>query len=86
MYPTYTPPETTAADVFTAFGIGFDLLPTRIDADAIIKTIAENPMSRLDILIAGILELVDTLPAEDAIGQIRGTAYGVAELLDDVTP
>lgn len=84
MYPT--PPETTAADVFTAFGIGFDLLPLphRINADSIIKTISENPMNRLDILLAGLLELINTLPAEEAAGQVGRTIYGVAALLDGI--
>ena len=67
-----------------AFGIGFDLLPHRIYADSIVKTISENPMSRLDILLAGLLELVDTLPAEEAAGQVGLTLYGVAALLDGI--
>jgi hypothetical protein len=86
MYPTYTPPETTAADVFSAFAIGFDLLPIPpwINGDSIIKAISENPMNRLDILLAGLLELVDTLPAEEAAGQVGLTLYGVAALLDGI--
>jgi hypothetical protein len=88
MYPTHTPPETTAADVFTAFGIGFDLLPSRINANSIIKSISENPMNRLNILLSGMLELVDTLPSEEAIRQVRTTVYGVAAMLDgiDIVP
>lgn len=86
MYPPYTPPKTTAADVFSAFEIGFDLLPLphRINVDSIVEAISENPMNRLDILLAGLLELVDTLPAEAATKQLRITIYGVAALLDGI--
>jgi hypothetical protein len=41
-------------------------------------------MSMLDILLAGLLELVDTLPAEEAAGQVGLTLYGVAALLDGI--
>jgi hypothetical protein len=84
MYPTYTPSETTAADVFSAFAIGFDLLPVPqwIDADSIVKTIAKNPMNRLDILLSGLLEISNTLPAEEAMVQVKKTVYGIAAMLD----
>jgi hypothetical protein len=89
MYPTHMPPpETTAADVFSAFRIGFDLMPQRINSNLIVKTIAENPMNRLDMLLSGMLEFVDTLPSEEAIRQVRATVYGVAAMLDgiDIVP
>jgi len=80
---TYTTlPE--ALEFFTAFQIGFDLLPPpgKVNADTLLTAFQKNPMNQMDILLSGLTEIAESMPPKDAVKQILGTLYGAAALLD----
>lgn len=73
-----------ALEFFTAFQIGFDLLPPpgKVNADTLLTIFQQNPMNQMDVLLSGLTEIAESMPAEHAIQQILGTLYGAAALLD----
>lgn len=65
----------------TTFAVGFDLLPNKhINAESLLATIQQNPANTTDILIAGLTEITETMPAKEAIQQIRTALHGAAIL------
>lgn len=67
----------------TAFVIGIELLPPgKIDAAALLAAMEANPANVLDILIAGGIDILETLPPKQAVQQIRSMLLGAADLAD----
>lgn len=73
-----------ALGFFTAFEIGFELLPPPgdVNANSLLQTIFDHPNNHLDIILSGLTEVAESMPPDQAIHEIRGFLYGVAAYLD----
>lgn len=69
--------------VSTVLEIGFELLPAEVDADGIIQSLIDNRMNRLEVLVAGLLDLSETFPPAESVHQIQAVLYGLAAMLDE---
>lgn len=73
-----------ALSFFTAFEIGYELMPPPgdVNANTLLQTIFDHPNNRLDIILSGLTEIAESMPPDEAIREIRGFLYGMAAYLD----
>lgn len=80
--------QTSNNSTSTTFTIGFECIDSEcqgsnVTVDSILKAMARHKCNRLDILVAGMSEIIETRPCWQAVAECRELLAAVANLLDE---